>query len=412
MFELVQNNPLLITLNIVMLIAMWYTMRPAIRYADGEVSSGRLYFTLFMWFAFDVFSFWGSDWFHLYVRYKEIMAGHPTVEYIYTWIAFHLAPFNYILFRIIVWGSAQLLLWDAFKRLSVSSHLVLAVFVTVWMIWFSFGRVSLAMALVFWGLTYYYKPGNIPLLHKVIGILAILLSFYFHKSSIFLIFVAFLTILTNKITRMGFVLSFIALPALVYMLNKEYIDIILSSMTDKIHDLDAYVMKAQYYMETEEKENTGIGPLIGILLEKIPFYVISALGLVAIFNDKGNQEYEAYAEIEEAEAEDGETSMGYDEEEEEAEVATGIPEDIKVYIRILFFIVFFSSFFLLNIAMNTQVLYDRLIKFSLVPATVIVAYLLENQKYVRYAWWTYCLALLGTCYQMIYMLYCSITNAK
>ena len=128
MFELVQNNPLLITLNIVMLIAMWYTMRPAIRYADGEVSSGRLYFTLFMWFAFDVFSFWGSDWFHLYVRYKEIMAGHPTVEYIYTWIAFHLAPFNYILFRIIVWGSAQLLLWDAFKRLSVSSHLVLAVF--------------------------------------------------------------------------------------------------------------------------------------------------------------------------------------------------------------------------------------------------------------------------------------------
>ena len=89
-----------------MLIVMWFTMRPAIQYSDGVVSLPRLYFTLSMWFAFDLFAFWGSDWFHLYVAYQDIMQGTPIVEKIYTWIARNLAPNNYILFRAIVWGLA------------------------------------------------------------------------------------------------------------------------------------------------------------------------------------------------------------------------------------------------------------------------------------------------------------------
>lgn len=408
MFELVQNSPFLISINIIMLVVMWYTMRPAIYYADGVVSTSRLYFTLFMWFAFDIFAFWGSDWFHLYVKYQDIMNGDPMVEHIYTWIAHNLAPFNYILFRIIVWGAAQLLLWDTFKRISVSSHLLLAVFVTIWMIWFSFGRISLAMALVFWGLTIYHKSSDIPFLYKFVGIFAIVISFYFHKSSIFLILVALLTILTRKINKVAFLLCLFAIPFFIYIFSKEFISSIMTIMANETQELEEYIVKAQSYMEAD-KSNNGIGPLIGMLLEKLPFYLITTLGLVAMFKDRSYHDNQSYEEMLDKEENDEET---FDIDEEVKEDITYIPEDIKVFIRALFLIVYLSSFLLINTSLNTQVLYDRFIKFSLIPATVILAYLLDTPKYVRYAWLTYKIALFGTCYQMIYMLYCSITNAK
>ena len=158
-----------------------------------------------------------------------------------------------------------------------------------------------------------------------------------------------------------------------------------------------------------DKSNNGIGPLIGMLLEKLPFYLITTLGLVAMFKDRSYHDNQPYEEMLDKEENDEET---FDIDEEVKEDITYIPEDIKVFIRALFLIVYLSSFLLINTSLNTQVLYDRFIKFSLIPATVILAYLLDTPKYVRYAWLTYKIALFGTCYQMIYMLYCSITNAK
>lgn len=397
MIELIQDNPYLISINIVMLVAIWYTMRPAIYYADSTVSSRRLYFALFMWFLFDVFAFWGSDWFHLYVAYKDIQVENLIVEDVYTWIAHNLAPNNYILFRIIVWGAAQFFLWDTFRRISISSHLLLAVFLSVWLIWFSYARVSLAMAMAFWGLTIYHKSHGISIIPKIIGLCAIAASFYFHKSAIFIIFVSLLTILTSKVNKITFIICLIAFPLFAYILNDGVVDSVLLTMTDKTEDLDNYITKAQYYMESDEIDK-GIGPLIGLLLERIPYYLIIVLGGIALFSTNNN------------------TSPINNEESLDApvdndEIVFTIPEDIKVFIRALLYIVLFSSLFLFNSSVNTQIIYNRFIRFSFVPATIILAYLLENNKYMRYGWWTYCIALFGTCYQMIYMLYCSIANS-
>ena len=379
---------------------MWFTMRPAILYEDGTVSKGRLNFTLFMWFAFDLFAFWGSDWFHLYVAYKDIMTGSPIVEDVYTWIAYKLAPNNYFLFRIIVWGTAQLLLWDTFKRLSVSSHLTLALFVSIWMIWFSYGRVSLAMALAFWGLTIYHKSHKIPLLPKIIGICAIATSFFFHKSAIFIIIVSLLTILTRKINKITFIIFLIAFPFIAYILDDGFVDSILLTMTDQTEDLDNYIVKAQYYMERDEKSN-GIGPLIGLIAEKVPYYLIIILGTAAIYRNNGNTTILDYEEVADVAT-----------HENNNERVSHVPEDVQMFTRALFFIVLFSSLFLFSNTVNTQVIYDRFIKFSYIPATIILTYLLENNKYLRYGWWIYCVAFFGTCYQMIYMLYCSISNSR
>lgn len=389
---------------------MWFTMRPAILYEDGIVSSQRLYFTLFMWFVFDIISFWGSDWFHLYVKYDEIMQGSQIVEDVYNWIAYKLAPNNYFLFRIIIWGAAQFILWDTFKRLSISSHLVLALFVSVWMIWFSYGRVSLAMALAFWGLTIYHKSSKISIVLKIIGICAIAVSFYFHKSAIFLIIVSLLTILTRKANRAVYIISLLALPFVAYMLSEGFTDTIMMTMTDRTEDLDEYLVKAQHYMESEEK-GYGIGPLLGQILEKLPYYLIIALGMKVIFYESKNTSNENIFEVEEG------IGTQYSEEVEDyndkaMEQDPSVPENIKMYIRALFFIVLLSSVFLFSSAVNTQVIYNRFLKFAFIPATVVLAFLFENPRYINYAWGIYRFALLGTCYQMIYMLYCSITNSK
>lgn len=401
MFELVPNNPFLVSINIIMLVVMWIMMRPAIVYENVRISSQRLYIVLIMWFLFDLCSFWGNDWFHLYFAYRDIINGSSIVENVYIWIAHNLAQKNYFLFRIIIWGTAQLLLWDTFKRLSVSSHLILALFVSIWMIWFSYGRVSLAMALAFWGLTIYHKSYSIPLLPKIIGICAIAVSFYFHKSAFFLIIVSLLTILTSRINKTIFILFLVAFPFFVYILSEEFIDTIMLTMTDRSEDLDSYLGKAQYYMESDESGH-GIGHLICLFLEKIPYYLIIALGLMTVYRrndyDSMQIDYEETIETTSNDSYEGQSLT--------------VPEDIKVFIRALFFIVLLSSLFLFSNSVNTQVIYDRFIKFSFVPATIILAFLFESPKYVRYAWWTYCLALSGTCYQMIYALYCSITVYK
>ncbi|MCR5850751.1 MAG: hypothetical protein K6G92_08585 [Bacteroidaceae bacterium] len=326
------------------------------------------------------------------------MKGDPLVEKVYFWIAHRIAPNNYFLFRIIVWGTAQFLLWDTFKRISVGSHLALAIFVSIWMIWFSYGRVSLAMALAFWGLTIYYKSHRIPLLPKIIGICAIAASFYFHKSAIFLIIVSLLAIMTSKVNKTTFIICLIVFPILAQMLNDGFIDTIMLTMTNRAEDLNSYLEKAQYYMESDER-GYGFGPLIGLFLEKLPYYLITVLGLIAVFRDSSNADFNEETENPEL--------AEYDEEQ-----APFIPEDIKAYIRVLFFIILFSSLFLFSNSINTQVIYDRFIKFSFIPTTIVLAYLFEKPHYVNYAWWTYCIALFGTCYQMTYMLYCSITNYK
>lgn len=410
MFELVQNNPILILINIIMLAIMWFTMRPAIIYTDEQVSSRQLYFVLFMWFVFNICSFWGSDWFHLYTAYDDIMKGDPIVEKIYTWIANKLAPDNYFLFRIIVWGTAQLLLWDTFRRLSVSSHLLLALFVSIWMIWFSYGRVSLAMAIAFWGLTIYHKTSNISIIPKIIGVCAILISFYLHKSAVFLIIVSLLTILTKRTSKTLFVIGLIGFPLLAYLLREGLTDTIILTMTDRTEDLNEYLAKAQQYMNAEET-GYGIGPLLAHILEKVPYYLIMAVGVKAIFDERKNTSNVNFLEVsEEIQNEYSGELENYN--DEAIKQNAPIPENVKVFIRALFFIVLFSSAFLFSNSVSTQVIYNRFLKFSFIPATVVLGFLLENPRYVNYAYNIYRFALFGTCYQMIYMLYCSISNSK
>ena len=377
---------------------MWYLMRPAIIYKEGIVSPARLYFTLFMWLLFNIFSFWGNDWFHTYLGYEDMMKGTTSAEDIYIWIASNLAPDNYYLYRIIVWGSAQLLLWDTFKRLSVSSHLILALFISVWMIWFSFGRFSLAMALVFWGLTIYHNSSRLSILPKIVGVFAIVGSFYFHKSAIFLILVSLLTMLTSKMNRMTFIIFIIAFPILIHFITAGFIDTLLLYTTDKIEDLDNYIAVAQKYMENDRSSN-GIGSFIGLLLEKIPFYLILVLGIIAVLKADNT-----LSGIDYKEAVDVET---FDDNPHPL-----VPDDIKMFVRFLFFILLLSSFFLFNNFINTQVIYDRFTKFSIVPAAIVLAYLLDTNKYIRHAWRIYRFALFGTFYQMAYVLYCSITNLR
>ena len=241
------------------------------------------------------------------------------------------------------------------------------------MLWFSYARVSLAMAIAFWGFALIVcARTKWKSFYVIVGVIAILSSFFFHKSSIFLIvccFVAFFPVFTKK----WLILLVIFLPVLLYYLHYNLGDILLSDIEVESNEVTSYIERGQDYLGSE-KRFQGVGYLVGQLLERIPYYMlaITSLRLVVLHNVK------IY------------------------------PKSVVFFMRLLILIVFVASIFLLVGVMNTQFIYERFMRFSFIPACIVLAYCLENAIYPRWHNYVLCIAISGTAYQLIYMFYCSI----
>lgn len=151
MFELTKFNPWLVGCNLIMILVGYLIVFPALKYPHRLTKSRRrgAYCTIVV---FCVFAFWGSDFFHVYDNYKELLSTGWTLESVYQIIAQEIAPDNYFLWRLVVWGLATILIIKIFKRVDINQDLAVSFFLMIWILWFSYARVSLAMAMVFFGL--------------------------------------------------------------------------------------------------------------------------------------------------------------------------------------------------------------------------------------------------------------------
>ena len=89
---------------------------------------------------------------------------------------------NYLLFRIIVWGSALVIFWKTLKRFEIDNYKVTFFMVATYILVFSYARSSLAMSLYFFGVSYIIKPNTY--FSYIYGLTLILASFFFHHSII------------------------------------------------------------------------------------------------------------------------------------------------------------------------------------------------------------------------------------
>ena len=361
----------LVFLDLLMLILAYLVMKPAI-VSPYVVNGSRRTLGIIICFLFCLFSFWGADWYGYIAEIaviKEFGASNSNMERFYIWLIENVSD-NYLVFRTIVWGSALFLFLLTLRRLQIRFDLALLLFSTVWIIWFSYARVSLSMSILFFGSSLLYKPScRHKLLSYALGIAAIVCAFFLHKSSVFGISVVVLAILSqNKPKNISTVLL-IAFPVFVLLAGYFINNLSLLDIGDE-SDLSFYLEAGAKHLR-KRGGGGGIGTFIQKLLERIPYYILAFYALKSM---RSSSYYE-------------------------------MPKEIQLFVRILIYVVLFASVFAFNFGPNTRVLYSRFLRFAAIPAVIVLSYMLEHGMFNGWPRRIYHFALAGSFYSVLYMMY-------
>jgi len=212
-----------------------------------------------------------NDFFHYAdMIYSEIDDGY--MEPIYYWLS-DFVNHNYLLWRILVWGSALFVVLLIFKRLELDLQIVFLILFLCYINLFSYARASLACAVYFLGFTYLIKPAKIKILSYIWGITIILCSHFFHNSIFFLIAITPLIIIPmNKFTIGPIIIIAIALASIAYQYFYSNISYFIGA--------DNYADRFLSYTETHKSlMGDGISDVLEIVLRygsfMLPFLFLS-----------------------------------------------------------------------------------------------------------------------------------------
>lgn len=107
-----------------------------------------------LWFVilfFCLYAFWDTDYFSFAaIFYEGLENFRDPIYYYISKISFG----SYIIFRLWIWGVAILLLRDIARRFGLNQNNFCYIFAVFFLLTFSYARVSLGMALYFWGLSF------------------------------------------------------------------------------------------------------------------------------------------------------------------------------------------------------------------------------------------------------------------
>lgn len=367
-----QGTSLQVFSNVVEIALIFFLLKDALRYPH-QVNKQKRNVAIFLMFIFVMFSFWGADWFHYYEGYVDMLKGERGhMEPVYEWIAKRLS-FNYISFRFVIWGISFLFVIDLFKRVRVNTNLALFFFGTIWILWFSYARVSAAITLALWGCSLLLIPyRKIP--HTAsffIGLAAMAASLFLHKTAFFIIIVIAVSYLTIKI-KTGWLVGLLGVAIILFFNNiNDYIELIFSLEGDFSGEgASQAIAYGQFYLSNEGGQN-GIGLRISFFIEELSFFLV---GLQCLFFSL-KKEFK------------------------------NIPFDIQMFIRITLFIVVISV--LLNFVggFNTATLFRRFLRYAQITSAIVFSFFWERKKYPFLNKTTLAVGLLSTIYALGYQWY-------
>ena len=370
-----EQTAFLVFFNICLLLIMYMLMKRA-SHPPYAVSASNRNVVILLMFVFTIFSFWGTDWFSYFHVLGELKTGGRTnIEDVYFWIAQNLSP-NYLVFRMVIWGSSLFLLLHMFKRLSIPTNLAIFFFCSIYIIWFSYARVTLAMVLVYYGISVLYKPYKNKIISILLGVSSIVCASFFHKSAGFGIIVALLTIIFNKFDRKSFVILLLCYPILIYLVQ-SYLPVFLSVDLDaSTGGLEAGFASGQNYLNKSEWKS-GPGVLIQLFLERLPHFLLAFVSYQFI----------------------------------KSKFYQTCPNDVKAFIRLQFFVLLLSSVFAFELGVNTKVVFSRFMRFSVIPSCILLSYYYSVRYKFRYTRAIFYLAFMGTIYALVYAMYNAYVGA-
>ena len=373
-----ENNRSIFTiLDIIILLYIWSKTGFSLYTDLYNQNKARSYF--FLIFLFCMFSMWASDWYHYLEEFEMVKsygALHINLESFYIWLIESVCT-NYMQFRFIIWGAAVYILYLLFRRISLPLELLIFVFCGIWLIWFSYARVSLAMALIFLGYSLWYKPiGTRKLLSRCIAIAVMCSAFFFHKSAAFGIAVAFFAIASEKFSKKTTIIYLILLPLLVILIRGYIVDFLYMDFDSSENELQANLAAGQRNFTEISSSTKGLGSIIRDFFELAVYYVISYLCLIYSLKKKNELSH--------------------------------VPSELDAFVRICFFLILFASIFAFNLGFNTSTIYRRFILFSFIPCTVAICYFHYYKLFPKITPKVIQLGIIGMFYTIFYSLYCTL----
>lgn len=364
--------------QMIFLLSVWILifiiMKPSFYYPYKVVKQNRNV-AIFLTLIFCLYPFWGGDYFHYKSMFFEYKAGeYIPLEYPYKWIMDHL-PSSYVLFRFVVWGGALLILFRVYKTIALNYDLCLFFFMTMYLPWFSYARVSLAMSLLILGLTMMVSPNYGKYRRrKFIGLLILLASGFFHRSAFIGMIAAVGALFLLNLNKKRLFLILMSFPFLVLLMQFVINKFMLIDL-----DYDTFITvnhRNLYLNNTDDIQAiSGWGERISNFLTRTPLILIGYLYILTVYK-------------------------GY---------YKSMPKTIRAISSYAFIIILIAIVFSFDLGYSTYVLYYRTLTFAMIPSAVFLSYIREQKiKLSKLNNIVYYMGILSAFYALLYTTYCTI----
>lgn len=358
-------------------VAIWIllviSMKSALRY-PYNIPKSNLKISYCLLLLFCLFPYFGGDYFHYLSDYESIkQGGYSHIEDVYIWIIQNFS-YSYLFFRLLVWGAALYMTIYSYKRLDPHSNLALFFFGAFYILSFSYARVSLAMSMIFLGLSLIAKPKKgKKLLYYALGGGLLLCSIYFHRSAIIGVVAAVISLIFNSPQKRTVIITVLLFPLAITILRS-----LLSHIMSDTVEFESYTLERQLdtYLNGEEGTILGLGAYISNLFIRGPLYLIAISYIIC-------------------------SIRGY---------FSSISLHIRIIASYAFFTILIAIAFRFNLGFNTDTFYYRTLMFAMIPSALFLAQLYKSNYLPKIFKWISYTSLFGVAYSLIYSAYCSIVN--
>lgn len=364
------NNPNLVLISWGLFTLIWLFLGNALKKPFSS-SPLRVFLGTLTILIFCIYAFYDSDYFHYKAVLKAIINGNSThVEEFYKVLSKWTGD-NYSLFRLLIWGPALLLFYSTIKRLKLPIALSLLIFSSLFITLFAYGRVALAISVIFYGLSLIVSPlKSSKILSIIIGIVLLACSYFLHKSSIFGILIVVISMIPYTLKRNQiriFLISYPFLITLAALLLNNLSTLGLNSILD--------VETTQYYLNTNASKS-GLGRLIQSILTYSPYYLGCYITLLNVWN----KSYRNW------------------------------PRSIKAFSHSGILITVISTLFAFDLNANTSIIYYRFLYFGMIPFSIILTFLWQKKVNVKLTKLALIVGTIGTVYKLIYSYYVAVSH--
>lgn len=252
---------------------------------------------------------------------------------------------TYFLFRLLVWGCATYFLYKTYYYADANNAFSFLVFALLFLPIFSYARVSLAMSLMYFGMSLIVAKKR--MIKTFLGILFLGSSFYFHKSALFGIGIVLLAMLLSERVGKKMILVIIATFPLLIIVATNFLSDFLFLDADDFEFIN--VRSGQGYLMAE-KVTRGLASQIIFLLMQATYYLIMIEYILIHFSGK----YEL------------------------------LPHSIKTFATASFFTIIFASIFVFDIGFSTSIIYYRFIYFAMIPSAVFIAHCIKRKIFIKF----------------------------